>query len=263
MSIIQFLIGYVGYYLKAQTKFDVHSPFVYEFIENILSGKINPSDKKNIRLFLNELENNPTLIETFNLGALSHFNYSQKKSIAQIYNQTGFSKKYSRLLFHYVRHFQPQNILELGTGLGVSTFFMAQAQSQGNILSVEGNFDLYQITKANFQKFKMNNVKFLHLNFDDFFAHLDTHLPTPIQMIFIDGNHQYKSTIRYFKILKNYCTDSCVFIFDDIRWSKEMSSAWQEISSDKDINVSIDLYKIGMAFIKKEIKVKQHFVLRY
>ena len=42
-----------------------------------------------------------------------------------------------------------------------------------------------------------------------------------------------------------------------------MHEAWLEIIQDESISISIDVFYFGIVFFKKDIKEKQHFVLKY
>jgi predicted O-methyltransferase YrrM len=84
-----------------------------------------------------------------------------------------------------------------------------------------------------------------------------------IDMAFVDGNHRYEPTVRYFKELLPAMHEYSILIFDDIHWSKEMEQAWEEIKQDESVTLSIDLFFIGLIFFRKEQKIKQHFVIRF
>jgi hypothetical protein len=56
---------------------------------------------------------------------------------------------------------------------------------------------------------------------------------------------------------------SAVLIFDDIHWSAEMEEAWGAIKSDPRVYLTIDLFFIGLVFLREEFKVKQDFVIRF
>jgi hypothetical protein len=55
--------------------------------------------------------------------------------------------------------------------------------------------------------------------------------------------------------------DGCIFIFDDIHWSGEMESCWQEIKAHPEVTLTIDLFYFGIVFFRKEFLVKEHFTL--
>ena len=46
------------------------------------------------------------------------------------------------------------------------------------------------------------------------------------------------------------------FFFDDIYWSSGMQEAWGYIKSHKKTTLTIDLFHLGIVFIKKELSKK-------
>ena len=83
-----------------------------------------------------------------------------------------------------------------------------------------------------------------------------------IDLVFIDGNHQENATISYFKKCLNYSHNDTIFIFDDIYWSIGMENAWEKIKSHSKITLTIDLFHIGIVFIKSELS-KENYIIRY
>ena len=80
-------------------------------------------------------------------------------------------------------------------------------------------------------------------------------------LIYFDGNHQKKATLKYFNDCLPFINENSVFIFDDIRWTKDMLDAWQEISSHPKVSVSIDLFSIGLIFFRDQVKEDFKFIL--
>ena len=69
----------------------------------------------------------------------------------------------------------------------------------------------------------------------------------PIDMAFIDGNHQYEPTLAYTDRIAAGSVDGALFIYDDIRWSDGMKRAWAAVCEDPRFSVVIDLYTMGLA----------------
>ena len=83
-----------------------------------------------------------------------------------------------------------------------------------------------------------------------------------IDLDFIDGNHQEDPTIDYFKECLKYANNNTIFIFDDIHWSKGMENAWDYIKSHQKTTLTIDLFFVGVVFIKSELS-KENFTIRF
>jgi hypothetical protein len=80
-------------------------------------------------------------------------------------------------------------------------------------------------------------------------------------MIYFDGNHSKKATLEYFNSLLPTIKNESYWIFDDINWSKDMNDAWQIIKNHPEVSVSIDTFRWGIIFFRKE-QAKENFVIR-
>jgi len=109
---------------------------------------------------------------------------------------------------------------------------------------------------------KFQNVKVVSGNFDDTLSGV-LKSNSNIDLVYIDGNHQKEPTLNYFNQVLKYCNLNTCLIFDDIHWSSEMEEAWGEIKKDKRVKLTIDVFFLGIVFIKDEFKAKQNFTIRF
>ena len=131
----------------------------------------------------------------------------------------------------------------------------------GHIYSFEGCPETIKIAKKNLAYLDINNVSIIE---GDFKLTLENKLKKikSVDFVFIDGNHQEKATIQYFDLILNYSHNDTIFIFDDIYWSKGMENAWNHIKNHEKSTVTIDLFFVGIVFIKKELS-KENFKIRF
>ncbi len=254
------LYRYLIYRLKAGTLHGLHSPFVYELVEQVIYNKADYYCYRHIEALRETLLDSTDTATCKELGAGSHTNNKQTKRVKNIAANALKSTKYSQLIFRLVNYFQPLTSLEIGTSLGITTAYIASANQQNKVITLEGCEPVLNIAKQNFEKLELKNIE-AHLgNFDDTLPNVLSKLEQ-LDFVFFDGNHRYEPTMRYFHLSKQKATENSLFVFDDIYWSKEMYKAWQEIKNDSDVIVTIDLYFIGLVFFRKK-QVKQHFVIR-
>jgi predicted O-methyltransferase YrrM len=84
------------------------------------------------------------------------------------------------------------------------------------------------LARENFQALGLENVTVVSGKFQDtLYRALNEH--HPIDFAFIDGHHDEKATITYFKQIQLHLRKESVVIFDDISWSKGMRNAWKKI----------------------------------
>ena len=253
--------NYLLYRLKSTSEHGVHSPFVFDLVTNVIYNKSDFYAYKEIEALRTHLLESEKTIEFEDLGAGSLKTQSKKRKIEEIVKYSVKPKKYSQLLFRLVNHFQPTQILELGTSLGITTSYLARANSKAKIISVEGSKEIAAIATENFSQLEIQNIEQLIGNFDDVLPSV-LNKTEKLDFVFFDGNHQKQATLNYFKQCLNKANENSVFVFDDIYWSSGMKQAWQEIKNNKKVTVTIDLFFFGIVFFRKE-QVKQHFIIKY
>jgi hypothetical protein len=55
----------------------------------------------------------------------------------------------------------------------------------------------------------------------------------------------------------------CFFILTDIHSTEKRKMDWVTLCADARVNLSIDLWHVGLLFYRPDFKVKQHFVLKH
>jgi predicted O-methyltransferase YrrM len=160
-----------------------------------------------------------------------------------------------------VRWFEPGMIIELGTGLGISTLYLAAGSPVTPLHTVEG-----QPSRADFSAHLIKRCGFfsVKVHVGEIGEVLDR-LPEAGEkrfLAFVDGNHQYGPTVTYLRKLIEMAGEETVVIMDDIYWSRGMHRAWREIISWQEVRASIDLFHVGILWLRKDLaktKLKMKF----
>jgi predicted O-methyltransferase YrrM len=250
----------IRFYFGAVTKYDVHSPIVFDFIQHILEDDRNYYAFRDLEQLRHQLLTNKDTIEVEDFGAGSSVIKSNRRKIATIAGSSLTRPSFCRLLFKMTHHYKPLNIIELGTSFGLATLYMAKANEQSKIFTIEGASKIADIAQLNFDIFKAKNIEIRRGNINNVLPEVLKKIPS-LDMIFLDGNHQKQPTIDYFEQSLPFANEKTIFIFDDIYWSAEMTEAWETIKKHPKVTLSIDIYQFGVVFINKEVKEKQHFKL--
>ena len=166
-----------------------------------------------------------------------------------------------RFLYKLVKHCQPSCILELGTSLGLSSLYMAEAAPGAKILTIEGCPETAAIAISNFEKAGKKNISVIKGNFDEKLKDALGLMPKP-ELLFIEGNHRKEPTLKYFEECLPHLHAGSVVVMDDIHWSAGMEEAWKLIIAKPVVKVSIDLYHMGIIYFREELS-KEDFVLRF
>jgi predicted O-methyltransferase YrrM len=164
-------------------------------------------------------------------------------------------------MFRLVEHLGFENILELGTSLGISTLYLASANKTAEVYTLEGDTGSYSMATHIFHKLKMKNIKAKLGVFQETLAPTLREMKK-VDLAFIDGHHDESATLNYFETIKPYCGESSAIIIDDIYWSAGMQNAWKKIQNMTEVTLTIDLFFCGIVFFRKEQKEKEHFKIR-
>ncbi|MGZ4049316.1 MAG: O-methyltransferase [Bacteroidia bacterium] len=261
MEKLNFAYYYLIYKKNSVNEHGVHSPFVFDLLLSTIYNKKKFYAYKDLENLRSQLLQSNEMLNCIDLGAGSKKGNKSSKSVSDLTRSAAKSPKYAQLLFRLVNRFQPEEVLELGTSLGISTSYLASANSKIKVTTIEGCKEIADKAKENFKKLELQNIEQHIGNFDDVLPKLLSK-KEKLDFVFFDGNHRKEPTLDYFRQCLEKAHDNSVFIFDDIHWSKEMNEAWNEIKMNERVTVTLDLFSLGVVFFRKE-QVKQHFVIKY
>jgi predicted O-methyltransferase YrrM len=120
---------------------------------------------------------------------------------------------------------------------------------------------LHEIAKFNANRLGLQQVVFHQGQFDQVLPNLLPQLQR-IDFAYIDGNHTFEATVRYFEWLLQYSHQHTIMVFDDIYWNEEMKNAWAHIKRHPAVNATIDIFAFGLVFFRNE-QAKEDFTIRY
>ena len=248
---------YINYRLKAKHRHGVHSPFVYKFNNECLRLNVDRASRENFKSYFKTLRGSTSTIEMDDWGAGSK-KLGTTRCVSKIAKVSGTQGKYANLLYRLTRYFEPENILELGSSLGLGTLMLHQGHPSAHITSVEGCEDTHAFLLAHHP---LKNEKNVHFCRNDFLSYLQQS-KNVFDLIFIDGAHNQEMTLKLLRKLKLHLHEETIIVLDDIRWSTDMLKAWHEIVHDSTYHLTMDFFKLGI-IIPRQHQAKEHFIIRY
>ncbi len=254
---------YLKYLVVSQTRYTIHSPFVFDLVNNVLRDKTFYDDFVALDEMKSNLFQRTDIIETVDFGAGAGMKkYATKVGhLGRMVKQRSQRKQQLGLLYRLTRYFKPDYMLEFGTAAGISASYLKKGHPQGHLITMEGCASLAAVAKEVINEVGIDDVEVCVGNFDVILPKILTRCPK-LDFVFIDGNHRKEPTLKYFNACFPFATDNSVFVFDDIHWSKGMDEAWKAIKSDTRVSLTIDLFWFGLVFFRKGIE-KQDFIIRY
>ncbi|KAF2332499.1 O-methyltransferase [Flavobacterium daemonense] len=256
--------SYLKFLWKSKNEHAVHSPFVFNLLTKCFYDKKPKSEYKLLENYRKSFLENKNFIEVTDFGAGSKVFKSNRRQISKIAKTAGISSKRARLLFRVTNYFQPKNILEIGTSLGLATAALALGNKDAKVITLEGCPNTANLAQNQLTKFDCNNVDLIVTEFENYLQDLQLKLKTQTEnfdLIYFDGNHSKKATLAYSELLLPTINNDSVWIFDDIHWSQEMQEAWEIIKNHPKVKVTIDTFQWGFVFFRYE-QPKEHFIIR-
>jgi len=263
MKKLGLILRYIRYLTLSKTRYNIHSKFVFDFVNNILRDKKDYEDYNKLWEIRNHQSESNDTIETvdFGSGAKGKKYRTKVLSLGKIVRLRSHSQSRLQLLYRISRYYKPKNILEFGTSTGISASYIKSGNPEGKMITMEGCANLASKAHEAFEKLGLKNIEVAEGSFESNLEKVLEKFDT-LDFVFFDGNHRMEPTMSYYESCAKLLNENSIFVFDDIHWSQGMESAWNSIKKDDRVSVTIDLFWFGIVFFRKGIE-KQDFVIRY
>jgi predicted O-methyltransferase YrrM len=249
--------SYLNHWLSTVDEHSIHSPFFFDLYDKVIKSKTELSGFEEIEKTRAKLLQDQTQITVSDLGAKSKHFKNDKRTIAQVATTSLGPQQMASFLFKTITHLDAQQIVELGTSMGVTSLYMGKKKN-AVVHTFEGNPSMINIALTNFDYFETKNINLIEGNIDDTLPKF-LQAPMKIDFALMDANHRYEPTIHYFNLLTKRIADKGVIVVDDIYNSTEMGKAWNQLKNHPLVYGSVDLFRCGILFFDTALN-KQHYV---
>jgi predicted O-methyltransferase YrrM len=159
-----------------------------------------------------------------------------------------------QIMYNLCLMHRPNFVLELGTNLGISTAYYAAALKSlkfgGTIHTIDASPYKIKHAREMHLRLGLDNIKYTNGLFYDVLPQVLNSSPS-IDMAFIDGQHEYKPTLKFFHEISEKSKFGAVLIFDDVfGYSKEMEQAWLEIRNHDSVHSWAEFKNIGWVILR-------------
>jgi predicted O-methyltransferase YrrM len=237
----------------------VHSPYLFEWVRMVMSDKHAYRVWEDIESVRARMLVSDQVVEFVDYGSgvgRKSEGAKGEKRVKDIAKGSLARAKYAQMLFRLVNWLGHQlreenrglTIVELGTSLGVTTAYLAGVDTRDKVYTYEGCEAVAKIAMDNWKQLRMSNIDCRVGPIDE--GQLQCSLER-VDVAFVDANHTYEASLKYFDILAQKVHEKSVVVMDDIHHSEEMERAWREICADERVTSTIDLYQMGLVFFDK------------
>ena len=162
------VLAYLKFLWQSTNEHGVHSPFVFKLVTECFYKNKRHYEFRTLRQFRQSILKNKKTITITDFGAGSKVFKSNSRPVNQIAKTSGITQKRAELLFKVIKHFQPENILEIGTSLGLATAALSLGNPKAKIITIEGCPETAKIAQNNFYKFGFQNIELIISKFEYF-----------------------------------------------------------------------------------------------
>lgn len=257
---------YIGHCLTAWNTSGegIHSPYLFELVRFVMRDENEYycfSDIERRRELLLACNDELDVVDFGSAG--SPEGTPIRRRVCDIAKGHLESPKMGQLLFRIVawlghQEQRPLEILELGTSLGVTTSYLACADSRNRVVTQEGSDAVLRVAQGVWKALKLENIEWHEGNIDDT---LYIHARGNLDLAYLDANHTYEATKRYIDYLLPRMNTKGIIVLDDIHYSPDMERAWNEIKQDSRVTTTMDLYHMGLLFLDPHY-LKRHYRIR-
>ena len=140
----------------------IHSPFVYEFYNEVIM-KAQFVDDAKIQKLRQQLKNDNSILKVEDFGAGSKTKIGSNRKISSIVKSAAVNRKFGKLLARLIEFYKLENAIELGTSLGIGTSYIASQQAIKKVSTLEGSPEIAKRAKLNFEKLGLKNIELVVL----------------------------------------------------------------------------------------------------
>lgn len=206
--------------------FGVHSPWAYELIEFVINEKLPYYAYEDL--------------------------YSFWEKAPQYLPQ--YPQSRDELLFRLVNRFNPGFILEVGTGAGVSTGYLASVSKDSKVVTVDHKHPAVKEVRKNLKR--IPNIEYIVA--DDVLEAVQEILDGGVMPKFVHVAHtsQWRQVVE---LLIPRMESDAVIVVEDLG-KKEKKEWWKGVIQNERVGVTFQMSKVGLLFFDLK-KTKQHYLL--
>ena len=235
----------------------IHPPFAFDIVSKVIYDGDRMGQPEAAVNYRSRMRRSKKTVDLSGHGAGSRITKSCVRRISSIARSSSVTHKQGMFLYRLTKWYQPAHILELGTGIGISTAYMASGSATAEIVSVEGDPGKSKQASEELNIAGIRNVKLQNAAFESCLPELIDSLPGR-SIVFIDGDHRYEPTVNTVQSILDRGLDEMIIVLDDIYWSDDMQKAWRFLCGDQRINISVDLFYMGILVLRPGL-IKQHY----
>ncbi|MFC7668027.1 O-methyltransferase [Hymenobacter humi] len=179
------LLAYLRFWLRSGNAHGLHSPFVFGLYTSVVRHTGTFGAYAPIEARRRQLLSSSASISVTDFGAGSHTGAGTQRRVADITRTAAKPAHLAQLLFRLVNYLRPATVLELGTSLGLTTAYLAAADSRHRVVTFEGCPNVAAVARETFASLQLRNIEIIEGNIDHTLAPALSGLAAPVDFAFL------------------------------------------------------------------------------
>lgn len=233
----------------------IHSPFVYNLVTKVIDEKCGYYRYSDIELVRKQLLQNTTPVTYTDRRSL---NKQRTSTVSKLTKREAVNQKQGKLLFRLTNYFKPTRILQVGSGMGLSTLYMTSYDKKVNCVVLEHEAAFTPVLEWVYEKAR-TPVNLYTGSYKETLMPALKELKT-VDFILFDIAPESGDIEYLFRECLKCAHEKTVFVCVGINRSRVMSCFWKEICANSDMTVTIDLYSLGIILLEKKLHKRNYIV---
>lgn len=258
--VFQYFADYLTHRLTAKTRHGTHSPFVYKLTDEVIYDFSAKKPYEHIEQQRKKLLNDDRLVTVNDVTKPVNFIKNQTITTRKLAKHWLKTPKIDQLIYRLILNHNPKKLLEFGTGLGITTAYLANAVPKTSITTIDCFPALTNIAQNCFATLNITNVKTLTGNPEHLLAQASN--DTILDVICFNEKLDDENLLHYFNLCLNAIDEKSMIIINGIYRNEKRKAAWTAIKNHPKVTVTIDLFWMGLVYFKTD-QAEEDFRIRF
>lgn len=243
--------GKIIRFIAHRRGFGVHSPFAFNLITKVIEERCPYYCFQTIEVVRKQLLQSEREIRLAP--------GQPPQTVGRAARRGEIPARHGQLAFRLANYFQPKRVLQIGTGLGISTLYLTSYASDLQCIALERNPAFREWVRWCLAKAGRSTVDLRTGEYRELLPGVLQDLGTA-DFVFIHAPEAAGDLLPIFDLCVNHIQPESVFLIEGIRAGREMREAWEAIKARQEVAVTFDMYDVGLVCFNKRLHRKDYLV---
>lgn len=234
-------------FLRFRKGFGVHSPFAFNLITNVIDERCAYYAYDRIEIVRRQLLQMGAPLGTTGM------------SIGRATARYGIRKSHGQLLFRLANYFKPKQIVQVGTGMGLSTLYLTGYSAHVQCISLEEDPARAEWARWCLERMGKRHVRVERGGYESLLPKALAQFET-VDFLFFNAPERATELYGMFEKCVEHIQPDTVLVVEGLRASRAMRDFWERVKAHPATVLTFDLYHVGLVFFNKKMYRKDYIV---